>query len=143
MSCRDLCTFWKILGKKKCFSLVKNTALGQEVHYYTVYIAFFTESNLPIYNYAKNLRICHEKIANTRLKRIFWPLLRPPRGCQCLPPWFFYFSFLQYACILSMGILKYKTQYFSIAVKFSVLSGFANLYFSGLLPHFDSDQVKC
>ena len=55
----------------------------------------------------------------------------------------FYFSFLQYACILSMGVLKYKTQYFSIAVKFSFLSGFANLYFSGLLSHFGSDQVKC
>ena len=38
--CRDLCTFWK--------TLVKTVFLWQEVHYYTVYIAYFTELNLQI-----------------------------------------------------------------------------------------------
>ena len=34
--------------------------LGQEVHYYMVYIAYFTELNLQICDYAQKRRICRE-----------------------------------------------------------------------------------
>ena len=34
--------------------------LGQEVHYYIVYIAYFTELNLQICDYAQKQRICRE-----------------------------------------------------------------------------------
>ena len=44
--CRDLRTFWRPLGNKKCL-------FGQEVHYYMVYIAYFTELNLQICDYAQ------------------------------------------------------------------------------------------
>ena len=34
--------------------------LGQEVHYYMVYIAYYTELILQICNYAQKRRICRE-----------------------------------------------------------------------------------
>ena len=34
--------------------------LGQEVHYYMVYIAYFTELNLQICDYAQKRRICRK-----------------------------------------------------------------------------------
>ena len=34
--------------------------LGQEVHYYMVYIAYFTELKLQICDYAQKRRICRE-----------------------------------------------------------------------------------
>ena len=34
--------------------------LGQEVHYYMVYIAYFTELNLQICEYAQKRRICRK-----------------------------------------------------------------------------------
>ena len=34
--------------------------LGQEVHYYMIYIAYFTELNLKICDYAQKQRICRE-----------------------------------------------------------------------------------
>ena len=43
--CRDLRTFWRSLGKKKCLFGSKTVFLGQEVHYYMVYIAYYTELN--------------------------------------------------------------------------------------------------
>ena len=46
--CRDLRTFFlRYLGKKVPF-WVKTVLLGQEVHYYMVYIAYFTELNSKI-----------------------------------------------------------------------------------------------
>ena len=46
--CRGLRTFlWRSLGKKSAF-WVKTVLLGQEVHYYMVYNAYFTELNLKI-----------------------------------------------------------------------------------------------
>ena len=44
--------FGKTLGKKSTF-WVKTVFLGQEVHYYMVYIAYFTELNLQICDYAQ------------------------------------------------------------------------------------------
>ena len=56
--CCDLPTFWKSLGNKVPFG--SNTVfLRQEVNYYMVYIAYYTELNLQICNYAKR-RICRE-----------------------------------------------------------------------------------
>ena len=48
--CRDIRSFWKYLGKKSAF-LGQN---GQEMHYYMVGIANYTELNLQICNYAQN-----------------------------------------------------------------------------------------
>jgi len=39
--------FWRSFGKKVPF-WVKTVVLGQEVHYYMVYIAYFTELNSEI-----------------------------------------------------------------------------------------------
>ena len=46
--------------------------LGQEVHYNMVHIAYHTELNLQICNYAQKQRICRfvAKLANTRLTKI-------------------------------------------------------------------------
>ena len=46
--CRDLRTFWRPLAKKSAFLVF----LRQEVHYYMIYIAYFTELNLQICDYA-------------------------------------------------------------------------------------------
>ena len=43
--------FFEISGQKSAI-------LGQEVHYYMVYIAFYTELNWQICNYAQKRRIC-------------------------------------------------------------------------------------
>ena len=45
------------LWAKKVPFWVKNSFLGQEVHYYMVYIAYFTELILQICDYAKKRRI--------------------------------------------------------------------------------------
>ena len=66
--CCDLPTFWKSLGNKVPFGS-KTVFLRQEVKYYMVYIAYYTELNLQICNYAKKQRICR-KIVNTRLPKI-------------------------------------------------------------------------
>ena len=54
--CCDLRTFWKSLDKKVLL-WVKNSIFWQEVHYYMVYIAHYTELNLQIFNYAQKQRI--------------------------------------------------------------------------------------
>ena len=54
--CRDLRTFWRTFGKKSAFLGQE----GQEVHYYMVYIAYFTELNLQICDYAQKQRICRK-----------------------------------------------------------------------------------
>ena len=53
-------TFFLTFCKKKAFFKVKTVFLGQEVHYYMVYIAHFTELNLQICNDAQKRRICRE-----------------------------------------------------------------------------------
>ena len=55
---------------------VKTVLLGQEVHYYMVYIAYFTELNLQICNYLKNDAFV-AKIVNTRLTKIFMTIFAP------------------------------------------------------------------
>ena len=47
----DLRTFWKTWSKKVLFG-VKIVFLGQEVHYVMVYIAYYTEINVQICDYA-------------------------------------------------------------------------------------------
>ena len=49
---------------------VKTVLLGQEVHYYMVYFAYFTELNLQICDYSQNDTFV-AKIVNTRLTKIF------------------------------------------------------------------------
>ena len=48
------------LWAKKCLFGSKTVFLGQEVHYYMVYIAYFTELILQICDYAQKRRICCE-----------------------------------------------------------------------------------
>ena len=48
------------LWAKKCLFGSNTAFLGQEVHYYIVYIAYFTEFNLQICDYAQKRRICRE-----------------------------------------------------------------------------------
>ena len=51
------CTFWRSLGKQSAFFGPKTVFLVQEVYYYMVYIAYFTELILQICNYAQKRRI--------------------------------------------------------------------------------------
>ena len=74
----------KDLQKKVPF-WVKTVLLGQEVHYYMVYIAYFTELNSKIENTRKNDAFV-AKIVNTRLTKGFMAILPPPKSCQVLPP---------------------------------------------------------
>ena len=46
-----------IFGQEKCLFGSKTVFLGQEVHYYIVYIAYFTELILQICDYAQKQRI--------------------------------------------------------------------------------------
>ena len=48
------------LWAKKCLFGSKTVFLGLEVHYYMVYIAYFTELILQICDYAQERRICCE-----------------------------------------------------------------------------------
>ena len=64
------------LRAKKCLLGAKTVFLGQEVHYYTVYIAYFNELNLQICEYAQKRRICRE-IVNTCLTKIFIAIYAP------------------------------------------------------------------
>ena len=64
--CRKLIfvTIYALLGdlwaKKRAFFGQKQCFLGQEVHYYMVYIAYFNELNLQICDYAQKWRICRK-----------------------------------------------------------------------------------
>ena len=60
MICRNLCTFWKTLGKQKCSFGSKTVFLGQKVAYYMANIALYTELNLQICSYTQKRRICRE-----------------------------------------------------------------------------------
>ena len=69
--------FWN-LWAKKCFYESKTVFLGQEVHYYMVYIAYYTEFDFKICNDAQNDAFV-AKIVNTHLTKILWSfLLLPP-----------------------------------------------------------------
>ena len=46
------------LWAKKCLFGSKTVFLGQEVHFYMVYIAYFIELNLQICDYAQKRHIC-------------------------------------------------------------------------------------
>ena len=48
------------LWTKKCLFWSKTVLLWQEVHYYIVYIAYYTDLNLQICNYLQKQRICRE-----------------------------------------------------------------------------------
>ena len=50
----------EIFGQKKSAFWGQTVFLGQEVHYYMVYIAYFAELNLQICDYAPKRRICRE-----------------------------------------------------------------------------------
>ena len=56
----NLRTFWRPFGKKKCLFGSKTVFLGQEVHHYMIYIAYFIELILQICDYAQKRRICRE-----------------------------------------------------------------------------------
>ena len=71
------------LWGKKCLLGSKTVFLGQEIHYYMVYIAYFTRLNWQICNCAQN---DVTKKLNTRLTKVFKPFLPSPNACQLLPP---------------------------------------------------------
>ena len=52
--------FLVIFWQKKCLFGSKTVLLWQEVHYYMVYIVYFTELNLQICDYTQKRRICRE-----------------------------------------------------------------------------------
>ena len=62
--------FLEIFRQKKCLFGSKTVFLVQEVYYCMVYIAYYTELNLQIGDYAKNDAFVAE-IVNTRLTKIF------------------------------------------------------------------------
>ena len=52
--------FLGIFGQKNAFLELKTVLLGLEVYYFMVYIAYYTELNLQICDYALKRRICRE-----------------------------------------------------------------------------------
>ena len=73
----------EIFGQKMCLFGSKTVFLGQEGHYYMVYI---TELSLQICDYAQKRRICRENFKHALDKKFSWPFLPPTKGCQVLPP---------------------------------------------------------
>ena len=53
--------FGRLCARKGPF-WVKTVFLGQKVHYYKVYLAYYTELNVQICNYAQKQRICRKNI---------------------------------------------------------------------------------
>ena len=53
---------------------------------FSIIIAYYTELNLHICNYAQKQCIYRGKIANTRLTKTFVAILPSLKGCQLLPP---------------------------------------------------------
>ena len=68
--------FLEIFGQKKCLFGSKTVSLGQEVHYYMVCIAYFTELILHISDYPLNDAF-DAKIVHTRLTKIFIAIFAP------------------------------------------------------------------
>ena len=73
------------LGQKKCSFSSGTVFLGQKVPYYMVNIAYYTEFNLQICNYAQKRSIFREN-RKTAPDEIFVVFLSLPKGCQLLPP---------------------------------------------------------
>ena len=71
--------------EKQCLFGSKTVFLGQEVHYYMVYIAYFTELNSKIWDYAQKRRICREN-CNYALDERFHghvcPRRKPAKSCH-------------------------------------------------------------
>ena len=67
-------------GQKYClFFFVKTVFLRQEVHYYMVYFANYTELDLQICNYAQKRRICR-KISICAADENFYGHFCPPQN---------------------------------------------------------------
>ena len=95
------------LWAKKCLFGSKTVFLGQEVHYYMVYIAYFTELNLQICDYAQKRRICREN-CNYALDENFHGHFCPPtKGCQVLPPWSWLNMWNDKSCKIQHSICKF------------------------------------
>ena len=60
MICCNLRTFWKTMDKRKALLGQKQCFLGKIVPYDMVHIAYYTELNLQICNYAQKRCICRE-----------------------------------------------------------------------------------
>ena len=89
--CRELrfvaiyALFFGDLWAKKVPFWVKTVLLGQEVHYYMVYIAYFTELNSKIWDYAQKRRICRENCKyalDERFHGHFCPRRKPAKSCH-------------------------------------------------------------
>merc|ERR1712227_1020090 len=77
--------FFGDLWAKKVPFWVKTVLLGQEVHYYMVYIAYFTELNSKILDYAQKRRICCENCKyalDERFHGHFCPRRKPAKSCH-------------------------------------------------------------
>ena len=59
------------LWAKKCFFRSRTVFLGQEAHYYMVYIAYYTELHFQICFYAQKRRICPENSKYALAKNFF------------------------------------------------------------------------
>ena len=72
---------------------VKTVLLGQEMHYYMVYDAYFTELNLKFWDYAQKRRICRENCKyalDERFHGHFCPRRKPAKSCHpgcCYQVW--------------------------------------------------------
>ena len=85
MMCRIYALFG-ILWAKKVLIWVKNRVSWAKKPYYMVHIAYYTELNMQICNYAQNDAFV-AKIATTKTKRkLLWLFLPSLKGSQVLPP---------------------------------------------------------
>ena len=81
-----LCRNIKIFGNlwtKKCIFWPKTVFLGQEVHCCVIYIVFYTELYLQIYNYVQNRRFCR-KNSKYLLDKNFTVILALPTSATLL-----------------------------------------------------------
>ena len=77
--------FLEIFGQKKCLFGSKPVFFRQEVHYYMVYIAYFTELNLQICDYTQKRRICCENcqyVLDENLHGHFCPRRKAAKFCH-------------------------------------------------------------
>ena len=77
--------FLEMFGQKKYLLGSKTAFLGQDVYYYMVYIACFTELNLQICYYAQKRRICR-KNRKYALDENFMVIFALAERLQLLPP---------------------------------------------------------
>ena len=82
--CRDLRSFGNLWAKKRLFGS-KTVFLGQEVHYYIVYIAYFTKLKLQICDYSQKGDICRENCKyalDENFHGHFWPRRKAAKFCH-------------------------------------------------------------